>query len=1204
MNAKFTVRAIQQGQAQKTHTVNAGAGQNGQALVLQAAPNTRYQLADMLTFTSPAKLQLKRAGKDLLVALPGNDVATPDIVIRDYFEFEGMSLSGMSTTGQPMVYDTSSGLFAGITPGSTPGISAQTLAPNQTAAASLAKGSAGWFDGGWGLAALGAGGLALAAAGGGGGGGTASSSLTGKIALYRQDSTKNASSLPTESDFASAGVTGVNSGNLAGIQAFLTQTNLPLDGNASVQMLVDSYNRITQKANGTAADNTINDPASADYRNLMGTNTPSALNDASQEYKAQAVALLNDRIKSLTYSDIAKYGSTPSLKAYADAVQAVSQLAQSAPSTTGTAATTGNITTPQLTSLGVDASNVTTTNLAAYSDAIRASADDLSTLNTTDKLTALVKAYNTILAEANGTAADATTANPTAADYAAIGADIGTAKTDSAALARLNAIVGNLANTAVDTVDEISKLAATLDKIQTVAALATGATLTDAQKFSADELKNLGLTGFTGTDAQNTALALKVSESIRDKNPADVVAGDFPNGKLDTTTSKPIKWSQTQLERLQTLVSLEIIKNHVVDTTTPAKTTLAPTATDWANVGVFHNPATNADASVTKWTPLSATEVLALNSVVDQLPSDALTLALTTELQMLADAYARILQEANGTDPDQNSTLNPTSADLMRLGLTGTVVAAGPAFNLMRDIIANRSSADVDTFTELKDLATTAAKIIQAAGNVDVPNFTQDELSKAGLLSVASAILNADGLAYLESQLKALSSTASVNTVAEVKAQVSLALIRAWAVATDNDPTDTGVSKSAFTPSTADYANLASSADRLERVDRVSASPLTNGVPSTLTQPDVNALNTVLDNLPDDSFSSLAKIKNVAASLFRILNEANGSADDANITVAGQAVLSDYTAIGLTGLVAATGDTLQSRAFNLLDSVVRNQSYDASNAGQTSGVDTWLELNKLSATVDTFLKYAENQSGASAPQVADYELLGISGVSVYNISGVNAQVDAANAAKSDSFGALQNFASFQKIIDYAVDSTSSNTAGAPTFTDWSSIAGLTGEVSSNLQVYNKAVDYRPRTDVDELIDLQAIVDNYNVYVTDWNTRVDSGNISSTVDLFHSLISAKQTRENAVIVTKLMDLAERSNGTATTNTGGEPSGFNGTDLQKTDLGNLGFDVAKVGNGSGTNDANEMKNIWVAIQNSDPAQMNFNYIQGIINTWATS
>jgi hypothetical protein len=139
----------------------------------------------------------------------------------------------------------------------------------------------------------------------------------------------------------------------------------------------------------------------------------------------------------------------------------------------------------------------------------------------------------------------------------------------------------------VDTVDEISKLAATLDKIQTVAALDIGTTLTDAQKFSVDELKNLGLTGFTGTDAQNTALALKVSESIRDKNPADVVAGDFPNGKLDTTTSKPIKWSQTQLERLQTLVSLEIIKNHVVDTTTPANTTIVPTLTDWQNIGVF-----------------------------------------------------------------------------------------------------------------------------------------------------------------------------------------------------------------------------------------------------------------------------------------------------------------------------------------------------------------------------------------------------------------------------------------------------------------------------------------------------------------------------------------------------------------------------------------------------------------------------------------
>ena len=98
MNTKYSFRAIQQGQTQQSHVVQAGAGQNGQALVLRAAEGTRYQLADLLTLTSPKKLQIKRMGQDLLLALPGNEVSSPDIVIKDYFNFKDMSLSGLAAT--------------------------------------------------------------------------------------------------------------------------------------------------------------------------------------------------------------------------------------------------------------------------------------------------------------------------------------------------------------------------------------------------------------------------------------------------------------------------------------------------------------------------------------------------------------------------------------------------------------------------------------------------------------------------------------------------------------------------------------------------------------------------------------------------------------------------------------------------------------------------------------------------------------------------------------------------------------------------------------------------------------------------------------------------------------------------------------------------------------------------------------------------
>jgi hypothetical protein len=110
--------------------------------------------------------------------------------------------------------------------------------------------------------------------------------------------------------------------------------------------------------------------------------------------------------------------------------------------------------------------------------------------DTTAEVQALVDAYNKILAEANGTTADATPADPTAADYAAIGAGIGSAATDAEALGLLNDAIGAQTSTGVDTVAEINALAATADKVMNAAA-GDSPTPNDA------ELTALGITGVT-----------------------------------------------------------------------------------------------------------------------------------------------------------------------------------------------------------------------------------------------------------------------------------------------------------------------------------------------------------------------------------------------------------------------------------------------------------------------------------------------------------------------------------------------------------------------------------------------------------------------------------------------------------------------------------------------------------------------------------
>lgn len=62
MQEKYSLKVIQNGQTQTAHVVRSGAGAQGQALVLTAEQAARYQLINLVTLSSPAKLLLKKKG--------------------------------------------------------------------------------------------------------------------------------------------------------------------------------------------------------------------------------------------------------------------------------------------------------------------------------------------------------------------------------------------------------------------------------------------------------------------------------------------------------------------------------------------------------------------------------------------------------------------------------------------------------------------------------------------------------------------------------------------------------------------------------------------------------------------------------------------------------------------------------------------------------------------------------------------------------------------------------------------------------------------------------------------------------------------------------------------------------------------------------------------------------------------------------------
>ena len=102
MNDKYSLKIIQSGKTQQVKILREGAGIAGQAVVLKVADGARLQLVKAVTLVSPDKIELKRVGKDLHLALPGGDLSAPDLIVEDYFAVAGASLQGRTIDGEWM----------------------------------------------------------------------------------------------------------------------------------------------------------------------------------------------------------------------------------------------------------------------------------------------------------------------------------------------------------------------------------------------------------------------------------------------------------------------------------------------------------------------------------------------------------------------------------------------------------------------------------------------------------------------------------------------------------------------------------------------------------------------------------------------------------------------------------------------------------------------------------------------------------------------------------------------------------------------------------------------------------------------------------------------------------------------------------------------------------------------------------------------
>ena len=393
---------------------------------------------------------------------------------------------------------------------------------------------------------------------------------------------------------------------------------------------------------------------------------------------------------------------------------------------------------------------VTADNLTAINNALNTAPIDGAHADTTAEVQALVDSVNRILAEANGSAPDASSTNPSAADYANMGASIGNAATDPENLALLNSIVGDKTAAGVSNASQINALAQIANTIQS-----TAAGDNTAPALTVADLTAIGLTGVTANNLQAITQAIAAQ--------ADDGSGTTSVAQLQALVQK--------VNDAQTAITTAAQDNTASHSTLPLST--------YTDAGVSGVTADNQTAIET-----------ALNSAAVQ-GSDVNT---TAQVQALVDAYKAILAEANGSAAD--TTPDPSAADYTRIGVTGVDSAVKAA--LLSDVIGDKLATDVDSVSEVQALADAVSAVMAAASATTPTGPTLAQLQALGLTSVT-----ADNLAGVQQALaNTVDDGSGVDSLAELQAlvnDVNAAASTISAAAQDNNATAT-------TPTEATYA--------------------------------------------------------------------------------------------------------------------------------------------------------------------------------------------------------------------------------------------------------------------------------------------------------------------------------------------------------------------------------------------------------------
>ena len=476
------------------------------------------------------------------------------------------------------------------------------------------------------------------------------------------------------------------------------------------------------------------------------------------------------------------------------------------------------------------------------------------------------------------------------------------------------------------------------------------------------------------------------------------------------------------------LVALNKVKDYAEDVNKPA-----PTVDDYKNIGV---------------TGVSAENLAAINSAIDaqggtdKTPGnsdDSTSVDSAEKLQKIISAYNAIFEVADGT---ANNADDPTQETYEAIGITG--MDDPNKLSLLGEVLDGKTKAEVDTASKLQTLASAVQNVmLAAAGTKGIPS--KEELEALGIKNVT-----AENLAAIQKAIQATENNGSeVASLENLQNQVNIGIGNAKAALEKiadyaHDSTDNPA------PSLEDYENAG--------VTGVSAENLAA----------VNALVDAQNRVGADTTKKVQDLVDANADQLAAMQIIANYADSANNEVP---TLSTYENAGVDGVTV--------KNVGMVNAIV--EGVEREDADSAEEVEALLLSNAIKLrAMEKIANYADDSDTNVTPTLADYDVIGVDGVSAANLAAVNELVDAEEREGADTpaevqaliEGASARLNALDKIAAYADDSSKND---APSLEDYQN-AGIKNVTSGNLATVNAAIDAATKTQADTQLEVQDIVE--------------------------------------------------------------------------------------------------------------------------------